>query len=1072
MFHELMRESMERSDRGVGEIWEPATGHGLRPSAIYAEGMTSLANADIEMDVTTKVAKAHLLKDKVIHVVVSFNERESQLLTNEQVIKAASAVFHHSAVGLADHQKVLAVHRDTLVYDQSGKLIDGNVHVHAMINAIHPETLRPWIRQGDYGRFHYAARDVEIHSRDIVGQQLEHDRGSYVIREFDGGKRIERATDAERDAWTHERMEQRLQERIMRTFEDYREHETPQSWAAAEIDKPIRDYLAEARSRNEAPRWVDMHLITAAAGGRLERSEGGQLQVRWMERASDRVTLDEGERRALGELARDNRGWKKALLEHGDWLYRKQYDALRGEMQVRGDTMRERPSLVRDSDTPVVVLDHESLAGPLSARKSDYEARERRLKWLDNYRTPIDAEREFATALRRDPGLVSRELVASGDALFTREHIDNFIGKRNSDPDVLTELSQHVEQSDGSLRILGVDADLPIYTTEAELSLEERVAAKWLPLIRERDTRFDPAVLEQAIREVETREGIRLSDEQRHVLYGLERRSSWTQGWSGTGKTSIQQVTALCCERTGRAGIGLATSSRAAERLEHESGAKAMNITLALVNEEMAGRKVIPRGAIMMIDESSMVDMRHFDKLLNLVRERDVTIIGMGDRAQLPPIGAGDVARKAEYLHNTREGYFSTLTEVRRQRGDIEWMRPVVADLGRSIIEDDAAGIRRNIETMAEHEVFQFRNDRKTTFAAAADEYVVRRAAGEEVIVAVQDNRDARHLNREVHDRLGLGAGVAFKNDEGNLEISRGERIRFTKNNTQIGVYNGYSATVSEVTYDSRRRKWQIQATLDRNGKEVRWDPRSYTHYKHGYVGTVHAAQAQSVQSNIAVITRPAEARLTNVATTRGETALSIYVSREAYATPSDLAQGIAARNPAKLDAMLYREYEAKFGGRDSYWAINVRRAQADERHPLRREHRRDMAALGKERSAQFAAVSERYHRRITAPGTTPAQKERFEYAERREYQRIAERMSPVSFVTWAAEARRAQRIEREGQRIDAAGEIRSVRQRERERDRATTTREQQLARELERTLQRTADRDNRIDRDAPPHTR
>lgn len=1055
LFHKLMRESMERANGGVGETWRPEIGEGVRPSAVYAEGVTSLATADIEMDVTARVAKAHLVKDKVVHVVVSFNESESRWITDEQAVQAALEVFGHSSVGLADHQKVLAVHRDTLVYDRAGELIDGNVHVHAMINAIHPETLRPWVRQGDYARMHYAARDTEIHSQELIGAQLEHDRGVYVVRTFEGEKRIERATDAERDAWTHERMEQRLQERVMRTLGDYQEYETAHSWAAAEVETPIREYLEKVNAHNEIPRWVDLHLIAARAGGSLERGEReGQLQVRWLERASDRVELDDSEQRALSELSREHRGWRKVHVEHGDWLYRKQYDALRGEMTVRGDELRERPSLVVDADTPVIPLDLGSLVGPKPERVEDYDAWQQRLGWLSEYRSPAEGEQDFARALRRDPGLVSRELVAGGDAMFTRQDIDEFIGHRISDPDVLSGLSQLVEERDGSLRMLGVDAELPIFTTAGQLSLEERVDAKWRPLIRERDPLFDPAALEQAIDEVEQRKEIRLSDEQRHVLDGLERRSSWTQGYAGTGKTSIQEVTARYCELTARESIGLATSARAAQKLGAESGAQAMNLTLALVNEEIAGRKVIPEDAIIMLDEASMVDMRHFDKLLTIVHERRATIIGIGDRAQLPPIGAGDTLRKAEELHDVPEGYFSTLTEVRRQRGEIEWMRPVVADLGRAIIEDDAAGIRRNIETMAAREVFEFHESRRATFAAAAEEYVARCVAGEEVIVCVQDHRDARHLNREIRERLDLGPGNAFKTSDGvNTQVAPGERIRFSKNDRHIGVLNGNAATVTDVYYNKMQHKWQIEATLDVDGKKITWNPREYTHFRHGYAGTAHAAQAQSVESNIFVITRPAEARLANVGWTRGERAIRVHVSREAFATPADLAAGIAQRNPVKLDALLYREYEQKFGGPNSYWAINVRRAMADDRHPLKREWRKEMRALQSRRGDQLIAIRDRYQSLVKVAGDESADRKRLEFAYRHDVQTVTERMAEKSFVSWAADQRCASRIERDGLQLVQSAKAREYEQRLKEHRRNGVTREEQLQRQVERAI-------------------
>ncbi len=1030
LFHDLIQESLTREDLGVGVIWSPTTGRGSRPSSIYAEGVTSLATSDLEMDVSSAAAKAHLIKDKVLHVVLSFDEDESKWLSDEQVVKATLALLRHDEVGLAEHRKVVAVHRDTLRYDREGNLYDGNVHAHVMVEAIHPDTLRPWIRQRDWFRMSYSARDVEIHAKEVIGAALKHDHGLYVVREHAGEKRIELATAAELEAWSRERLEERLQEEARRYVGDYREYETVESWAAAEVEAPIREYLEEAQARGEQLRWSDVHLIVARAGGRLERdTETRGLRVRWMERAAERVALDERERKALVELAREHRYWRDSYGHNPEWLPAKQYDLLRNEMASRGDHVRERPPRQEESTLPVIALDRESLTGKRPSEESEQGVWGHRVAWLAEYQDPTLAEREFVGQVLRSPGVVSREIVAGGKALFSRDDIDEFLGARISDPESLSHLSQHVEERDSSLVMLSADVQWPLFTTRAQQKLEENVAAKARSLAREKDPRFDRGALTRAISEVEMAQGIQLSDEQRGVLDGLEYRLSWVQGDAGTGKTTIMAVANRYCELVDRPIVGLTTAQRAAEELERRSGAFALNSTRAIVYEKHV-KRIVKHRAVTMLDEASMLDMKHLNRVLDLARERDAVVIGIGDAAQIPSTAAGDAHRVM--CEVTKEcGHYSELHDVRRQQGDLEWMRPVVQDLGRAIREGDEEGIRQDVRVMAGRGIFEFREDRSEVFKAAAADYAecVRRC--ERVVVNCHGRRDVRHLNKEIRARLGFMTGTPFKTVHGNVEVAAGERIVFTKNDRQLKVLNGYGATVTAVNYDGKRRAWRITATLD-DGKVVTWDPNRYRSWSHGYAVTTHKAQGQSAYANIYVMPTQVDARLANAGWTRGENVLKVYVSRQAYATPADIADGLAQRAETKPDVILYREVERRYGGPNSYWARNVRRAMEDDRHPLKQQWREEMCSLKEDRQIKLRAINERYQKLMTIPGLSTENKKLLERKHRRDVQLVMQKTKPQTFFQWAADPRRAARIARQGQQLELVEKIRRGRCEER----------------------------------------
>ncbi|MGA8474530.1 MAG: AAA family ATPase [Candidatus Cybelea sp.] len=1009
-FHTLIQESMAREDFGVNAVWQPSVGDGIRPSSVYAKNVTSLATADMEMDALGAIAHSRRVRDPVLHFVFSVNPDQSKHTADEQIIGAAERAL--KKIDLGGNASIFSVHRDT-----------EHAHVHVAVASVNAHTLEAWERSRNYSRLSWAVREVEIE------MGLPHDRGLAVVREdLEGIKRVEWASRAELVAWARERVEERLKDQARKYARDYLVFEDPRSWATDVVAPRLREYIEEAQGRGEQIRWADMHVIAAQSAVRLEQDrETGAIMVRVLERQKE----GEGSR-AVREVKLDG----------------------------FGEPMEPRARMQREMDALPIAIDREDLIGigpDIHERIEVYRAYEERKTFIGaQFMDAVHAEHDFIAQVKRDPGLVSREIVAGGEAVFSRSDLDRFLGARISEADTLAEVSQYVEQHDGSLRLLSVDTEHPLYTTVAQQTLEERVVAKATALARERDPRFDRAMLDRAIAEVGLERGMIVSDEQRRVLDGLEYRLSWVQGDAGTGKTTIMAVANRYAELSQRPIVGFTTAQAAAEHLQSQSGAFALNSTRALVYEEHAGKRIIERRAIAMLDETSMLDMAAYDKMLNLVREREAIVIGIGDAAQLPAIAAGDTHRLMCDVTN-RHGHYVELHDVRRQRDELEWMRPIVRDLGRSIREGDREGVIQNIRTMGAHGVFEFKADRKATLEAAAQAYVHAYTAGEPIVLNCDSRLDARHLNREIRDRLGLIGGTRFKTSQGIAEAVVGDRIVFLNNSKTIGVLNGYTATVTSVGYG---RSWKITATLD-DGRQVSWNPDRYRKWTYGHAVTTHKAQGQSVAGDLYVMTHQLpDARMAHVGWTRGESSLRVIVSGEAYASVGELAQGLAERTQSKSDAILYRELEHRYGGPDTYWAINVRRAMRAADDPLRQAHQRDQRALERRQSAALQLANAKFQQKI-ARSTTPEQKAKLKREHRSAAKRIVDAHKPQTFVQWAGQRHRAERIQQQGRQLELVADVRRLQERGREQRRAASS-DERISRNLNEALERTSrDRPN-----------
>lgn len=293
-FSELMSESLMRDDFGVGQTWKPGVGDGTRPAAIYADGVTSLATADQEMDALAALGRTNSVRESTLHLIYSFSEAESAKLTDEQIVAGALTAMRDMGLG-DDYAKVLSVHRDT-----------DNAHVHALVSAVNSRTGLAWERNRDQFRM---ARGCRVAEKE---HGFEAERGLYMTR--DNGV-IELASKPERRAWATADREARLDRLASKYLRDHEGFEDAKSWGEA--------FVADFNETTEAHEAAGMrmsaataHRVAAKWGGRIERDDAGDLRFSIRERvertdegvgrARETTVLHDEERPAPDPLARDS----------------------------------------------------------------------------------------------------------------------------------------------------------------------------------------------------------------------------------------------------------------------------------------------------------------------------------------------------------------------------------------------------------------------------------------------------------------------------------------------------------------------------------------------------------------------------------------------------------------------------------------------------------------------------------------------------------------------------------------------------------------------------------------------
>jgi hypothetical protein len=163
-YHALITESLQCPDFGVGTVWSPAVGEGIRPSSVLALNVGMLATADVEMQSLHQANKR--TKSPAHHEVWAFGNDHS--LSDEQALRAVRQAYER--VGLGDAAMVMAVHRDT--FHDDGRVM---LHIHVARSGIDPKTLRAYNQHRINTRIARAARAVEME------MGLFHDRGLAVV---------------------------------------------------------------------------------------------------------------------------------------------------------------------------------------------------------------------------------------------------------------------------------------------------------------------------------------------------------------------------------------------------------------------------------------------------------------------------------------------------------------------------------------------------------------------------------------------------------------------------------------------------------------------------------------------------------------------------------------------------------------------------------------------------------------------------------------------------------------------------------------------------------------------------
>ncbi len=203
-----------------------------------------------------------------------------------------------------------------------------------------------------------------------------------------------------------------------------------------------------------------------------------------------------------------------------------------------------------------------------------------------------------------------------------------------------------------------VNEDGRIYTKNM-FNLECRIANAVHDMCKSNPVRFiKPETIEKAIKDVEERKSkereaagltgqfVATPEQRNAARLALTHRISIVSGGPGRGKTAISEIIAHAFLLSGRSYnkediIMLAPTGRAAQRITESTGYPAMTAHRAVM--AMQRGVPVPNGKMILVDESSMVDIFLASSILSFAK--NCNLIFVGDVDQIASVGPGRILR-------------------------------------------------------------------------------------------------------------------------------------------------------------------------------------------------------------------------------------------------------------------------------------------------------------------------------------------------------------------------------------------------------------------------------------------
>ncbi|WP_236869783.1 SF1B family DNA helicase RecD2 [Candidatus Bandiella numerosa] len=405
---------------------------------------------------------------------------------------------------------------------------------------------------------------------------------------------------------------------------------------------------------------------------------------------------------------------------------------------------------------------------------------------------------------------------------------------------------------------------------------QKNIATKLLTLEKEK-VPWDEIATQKAIQWVEEKQNIKLAINQKNAItQAITNKVLVLTGGPGTGKTTIlnciikilsaKKVKIKLCAPTGRA----------AKKMSEATGREALTIHRLLQFEPHIGDFKYNEDNqldcnLLIIDESSMVDVPLMHSLLKAVNEKTALLI-VGDVDQLPSVGAGQVLKD---IIDSQKIKIVKLTEIYRQEessdivtnahlineGRVPILKPKGDEKDFYFVEaNEAEDIANMVKLLVKERI-----PKKFKFNPIRDIQVL--------CPMQRSGCGARYFNIELQKILNPEylAGV----EKFGQRYARGDKVMQIENNYDKEVYNG------DIGYVSRVDNEEQEVYINFDDKEVTYSFTELDEITLAYATTIHKSQGSEYPAVVMPISMQhyvmLKKNLLYTAVTRGKKLVILY---------------------------------------------------------------------------------------------------------------------------------------------------------------------------------------------------
>ena len=474
--------------------------------------------------------------------------------------------------------------------------------------------------------------------------------------------------------------------------------------------------------------------------------------------------------------------------------------------------------------------------------------------------------------LIRSPDLVL-DHVSQTKASFKRVDVLRALAQRIDDPMVLQKAADQAMTSPQLVR-LADDGSAPVFTTKDYQNAEQSLDRAAQVMSASGGFSVESSYIKQAVksRNAKMRRAFAgaLSDEQHSALHHVLRGKQLTSvvGLAGAGKSTLLATARDAWARQGVTVHGAALAGKAAEELQNASGIASRTLA-SLELSWKNGNPPIAKGDVLVIDEAGMIGTRQLARVTTKMSEIGAKLVLVGDPDQLQPIEAGTPFRRVVKKHNA-----ARLTEIHRQKAD--WQKQASRDLA-------AGDLSKAVDHYRKRDAVRQVNDRASALEALVETYTMDVAANgndKSRLAFAHKRKDVHALNQAIRAALQSSEDARpetlFTTTTGKRAFAAEDRIVFTRNDKDIGVKNGMLGTVVAAS------DGEISVALDGDSdRRVRFDPRQFQNFDHGYAVTIHKSQGATVDQSYVLASRSMDRHLAYVAMTRHRDDMRLFINNK-----------------------------------------------------------------------------------------------------------------------------------------------------------------------------------------------